>query len=84
MLVDGHFKSEPFQAETDYLAQALAPAEGSPGQPGMIRAEVVTESRTGPPRAGQTTTSWSSATSAQFTQAEVTDWKTFSTRGGAW
>ena len=25
LLVDGHFKSEPFQAETDYLAQALSP-----------------------------------------------------------
>ena len=25
LLVDGHFKSEPFQAETDYLAQALEP-----------------------------------------------------------
>lgn len=45
LLVDGHFKSEPFQAETDYLAQALAPSEGSPGQPGMIRVEVVSESQ---------------------------------------
>ena len=26
LLVDGHFKPEPFQAETDYLAQALSPA----------------------------------------------------------
>ncbi len=25
LLVDGHFKPEPFQAETDYLAQALEP-----------------------------------------------------------
>ena len=45
LLVDGHFRSEPFQAETDYLAQALAPTEGSPGQPGMIRSEVVSESQ---------------------------------------
>jgi hypothetical protein len=45
LLVDGHFKSEPFEAETDYLAQALAPTEGSPGQPGVIRAEVVAESQ---------------------------------------
>ena len=29
LLVDGHFRSEPFQAETDYLAQALAPTEES-------------------------------------------------------
>ncbi len=33
LLVDGHFKSEPYQAETDYLAQALSPSEESPGQP---------------------------------------------------
>ncbi len=45
LLVDGHFKSEPFQAETDYLAQALSPTEGSPGQPGPIRVEVVAESQ---------------------------------------
>jgi Aerotolerance regulator N-terminal/von Willebrand factor type A domain len=45
LLVDGHFRSEPFQAETDYLAQALMPSEESPGQPGMIHAEVVTESQ---------------------------------------
>jgi hypothetical protein len=45
ILVDGDFKSEPFQAETDFLAQALAPSEGSPGQPGMIRVEVATESQ---------------------------------------
>ena len=31
LLVDGHFKSEPYQAETDYLAQALRPTESSPG-----------------------------------------------------
>ncbi len=45
LLVDGSFRSEPFQAETDYLAQAPAPMEGSPGQPGMIRSEVVSESQ---------------------------------------
>src|SRR5262249_7734774 len=45
LLVDGHFKSEPYQAETDYLAQALSPTEGSPGQPGPIRVEVVPESQ---------------------------------------
>ena len=37
LLVDGHFKSEPYQAETDYLAQALSPTEESPGQPRPIR-----------------------------------------------
>ncbi len=45
LLVDGHYRPEPFQAETDYLAQALAPTEGSPGQPGMIKSEVVSESQ---------------------------------------
>ena len=28
LLVDGHFKPEPYQAETDYLAQALSPVGG--------------------------------------------------------
>ena len=45
LLVDGHFKSEPYQAETDYLAQALAPGEESPGQPRPIQVEVVSESQ---------------------------------------
>ena len=45
LLVDGHFKSEPFQAETDYLAQALAPSDDSPGQPRPIQVEVVSESQ---------------------------------------
>ena len=45
LLVDGHFKAEPYQAETDYLAQALSPTEGSPGQTGPIHVEVVAESQ---------------------------------------
>jgi len=45
LLVDGHFKSEPFQAETDYLAQALSPSEESPGQPRPIQVEVVSDTR---------------------------------------
>jgi hypothetical protein len=45
LLVDGHFQSEPYQAETDYLAQALAPTEASPGQPGPLRVEVISESQ---------------------------------------
>ena len=45
LLVDGHFKSEPFQAETDYLAQALSPAATSAGSPSVIRTEVVAESQ---------------------------------------
>ena len=31
LLVDGDFKSEPFQAETDFLAQALSPSSNSDG-----------------------------------------------------
>jgi hypothetical protein len=45
LLVDGHFKPEPFQAETDYLAQALSPAATSEGSPSVIRTEVVPESQ---------------------------------------
>ncbi len=45
LLVDGDFKSEPYQAETDYLAQALSPSETSPGQSGPIKVEVVSESQ---------------------------------------
>lgn len=45
LLVDGQFKAEPYQAETDYLAQALAPSEDSPGQPNPIKVEVVSESQ---------------------------------------
>ncbi len=45
LLVDGHFKSEPFQAETDFLSQALSPASDSNGAPSTIRAEVVSESQ---------------------------------------
>ncbi len=45
LLVDGHYKSEPYQAETDYLAEALAPHEESPGQPPPIRVEVVSWSQ---------------------------------------
>jgi hypothetical protein len=45
LLVDGHFKSEPYQAETDYLAEALCPSEESPGQPNPIQVKVVPESQ---------------------------------------
>ncbi len=45
LLVDGEFKPEPYQAETDFLAQALSPSEDSPGQPNPIKVEVVSESQ---------------------------------------
>jgi hypothetical protein len=45
LLVDGHFKSEPYQAETDFLGQALAPPSESDGSQSAIRVEVVSESQ---------------------------------------
>lgn len=45
LLVDGDARAEPFQAETDYLAQALSPAADSSGSPSIIRTEVVPESQ---------------------------------------
>jgi hypothetical protein len=45
LLVDGHYKPEPYQAETDYLAQALSPSENSPGHPNPMKVEVVSESQ---------------------------------------
>ncbi len=63
LLVDGHFKSEPYQAETDYLAQALSPSEETPGQPRPIRVEVVAGVAAFAPRACRTTTWWFCATS---------------------
>ncbi|MDG3005537.1 BatA domain-containing protein [Paludisphaera mucosa] len=45
LLVDGDFKTEAFQAETDFLAQALAPGEESGDQPDPMRVEVVPESQ---------------------------------------
>ncbi|WP_165068535.1 BatA domain-containing protein [Paludisphaera rhizosphaerae] len=45
LLVDGDFKSEAFQAETDYLAQALAPGESAADEPDPIHVDVVPESQ---------------------------------------
>jgi hypothetical protein len=45
LLVNGSYSPEPFQSETDYLAQALSPSEGSDRTPSPIRVEVVTESQ---------------------------------------
>ncbi len=45
LLVDGDFKTEPFQAETDYLAQALSPSSDSPGSPTPVKTTVVAESQ---------------------------------------
>ncbi|WP_315852015.1 BatA domain-containing protein [Tautonia rosea] len=45
LLVNGDYNPEPFQSETDYLAQALSPSEGSDRTPSPIGVEVVTESQ---------------------------------------
>lgn len=82
LLVDGHFKSEPFQAETDYLAQALAPTEGSPGQPGAIRADVVRESQLLGRDLGTYYDVVVLCNVAQFSQAEVTALEDFLKQGG--
>lgn len=81
LLVDGHFKSEPFEAETDYLAQALTPSEGSPGQPGMIRAEVVAESQLARRELDRYDVLML-CNIAQFSQAEVAALEDFLRQGG--
>ena len=43
LLVDGHYKSEPFQSETDYLTNALSPESTSAGPSSVIKTEVVPE-----------------------------------------
>ncbi|WZO96482.1 BatA domain-containing protein [Isosphaeraceae bacterium EP7] len=45
LLVDGDFKSEAFQAETDYLAQALSPSGDQGGPASPIKVQVVPENQ---------------------------------------
>lgn len=45
LLVDGDQKSEAFEAETDYLAQAIDPLEDTGTAPSIIKAEVAGESQ---------------------------------------
>jgi hypothetical protein len=47
LLVDGDYRSEPFEAETDYLSQAISPSEGSDATPSTIRAEIITFAQLG-------------------------------------
>jgi hypothetical protein len=83
LLVDGHFKSEPYQAETDYLAQALSPTESSPGQAGSgpIRVEVVSESQLSR-RELNPYDAVVLCNVAQFSQPEVTALEDFLKQGG--
>jgi hypothetical protein len=45
LLVDGDYKTEPFASETDYLAQALSPLEGSDQTPSLVNVDVVAEAQ---------------------------------------
>lgn len=81
LLVDGHYKAEPFQAETDYLAQALSPESGSPGAPPLIRAEVVPEGQL----ARRDLAPYDAVVLcniAQFTEAEVSALEDYLRQGG--
>src|SRR5262249_34574714 len=86
LLVDGHFQSEPYQAETDYLAQALAPTElsptdGSSGQPGPLRGEVASDPQ--PPRRELTPYDVVVLCNvAQFSPAEVAALEDYLKQGG--
>jgi hypothetical protein len=44
-LIDGDRQSEPFESETDYLAQALDPAEDTGSTPSAIKCQVAAESQ---------------------------------------
>ncbi len=81
LLVDGHFKSEPFQAETDYLAAALSPESTSTGAPSVIRTEVVPEGQL----SRRELTPYDVVilcNIAQFTEAEVTSLEDYLKQGG--
>jgi hypothetical protein len=81
LLVDGHFKPEPFQAETDYLAQALSPAATSEGSPSVIHTEVVSESQL----SRRDLTPFDAVVLcniAQFTEPEVTALEDYLKQGG--
>jgi hypothetical protein len=82
LLVDGHYKAEPYQAETDYLAQALDPTEGSPGQPSMIRVEVVAESQLSRRELGRNYDVVALCNVMQFSSAEVTALEDYLKQGG--
>ncbi|QEH36861.1 hypothetical protein OJF2_54460 [Aquisphaera giovannonii] len=82
LLVDGHFKAEPFQAETDYLAQALAPTEGSSGQGDTIRTDVIPESQFSRRELGTNYDVIGLCNVSQFSQSEVAALEDFVAQGG--
>jgi hypothetical protein len=81
LLVDGHFKTEAFQAETDYLAQALNPEAKSSGSPSVIHTEVASESQLGT-RELANFDAVILCNIAQFTPAEVTTLDAYLKQGG--
>lgn len=81
LLVDGHFKSEPYQAETDYLAQALSPESTTEGVGSIIKTDVVPEGRL----VGRDLTPYDTVVLcniAQFTEAEVSALDDYLKQGG--
>jgi len=81
LLVDGHPQAEPFQSETDYLAQALSPEEKSAGSPSQVKATVVNESQIGT----RDLTPFDAVVLcnvAQFTGAEVSSLDAYLKQGG--
>jgi hypothetical protein len=87
LLVDGHFKTEAFQAETDYLTQALNPGTGQEPQKNdqttesVIRTEVVPEGQL----ARHDLVNYDTVVLcniAQFTEAEVAALDDFLKQGG--
>lgn len=81
LLVDGEYKPEPFQSETDYLAQALSPAATSAGSPSTLRTEVVAESQL----SRRDLTPYDAVVLcnvAQVTEAEVTALEDYLKQGG--
>ncbi len=81
LLVDGQPKAEAFQAETDYLAQALNPEAKSAGSPSQIRTEIVNESQLGT-RELAPFDAVVLCNIAQFTPAEVSALDAYLKQGG--
>ena len=81
LLVDGDYKSEAFQAETDYLAQALSPETTTQGSPSAIKTDVIPEGQL----AQQDLAPYEAVVLcniAQFTDAEVAALEDYLKQGG--
>jgi hypothetical protein len=81
LLVDGDFKKEAYQAETDFLSQALSPESTSEGASSPIGTIVIPEGQL----AGHDLTPYDAVilcNVAQFTEAEVASLDDFLRQGG--